>query len=375
MKIIQICAAYKPAYVYGGPTMSVSKLSEELTKANLDIIVLTTTANGETELDVPIGKATWVDGVKVYYFKRWTKDHSHFSPGLYWFLYRTIKKSRQQELVVHIHAWWNLVSIFSCLIAKWMQVKVVLSPRGMLNEYTLNNSNSLAKRLLHQFLGRNLLQYCHIHATSDAEAKDISSVIPNQIKIIPNFVELGTLTVSPTKQAIFRLVFLGRINEIKGIDKLLTALSKLEIAWHLDIGGQGKTEYVEQLKAQAKNLQIAQHITWHGSIARQDKFNFLSHADLLVLPSVKENFANVVIEALSIGLPVLVSEGVGLATYVTQQQLGWVCPQEPDQIAQCLSAAFNDQAKRDRIRQQAPQILRNDFGSSALLHRYKTLYE
>lgn len=56
MKIIQICAAYKPAYIYGGPTMSVSKLSEELVKAGLDVVVLATTANGKVELNVPVGK-------------------------------------------------------------------------------------------------------------------------------------------------------------------------------------------------------------------------------------------------------------------------------------------------------------------------------
>ena len=142
--------------------MSVAKLSEELTKAGHEVTVLTTTANGKEELNVPIGKETLVDGVKVYYFKRLTKDHTHFSPSLFWFLHRTLKaekrKTKKEEIIVHIHAWWNLVSIFSCLVAKLHGVKVVLSPRGMLTSYSLTNRNSKFKDAIHFFLGKSLLQ-------------------------------------------------------------------------------------------------------------------------------------------------------------------------------------------------------------------------
>jgi len=70
LKIIQICAAYKPAFVYGGPTMSVAKLAEALTKAGEDVTVLTTTANGKVELEVAIGEETLVDGVKTIKIKQ-----------------------------------------------------------------------------------------------------------------------------------------------------------------------------------------------------------------------------------------------------------------------------------------------------------------
>ncbi|HTE01349.1 MAG TPA: hypothetical protein VK668_18815, partial [Mucilaginibacter sp.] len=82
MKILQVNASYKPAYVYGGPTMSVSKLSEQMVKAGCIVEVFTTTANGPVELPVVPDKQTNIDGVPVTYFKRLTKDHSHFSPAL-----------------------------------------------------------------------------------------------------------------------------------------------------------------------------------------------------------------------------------------------------------------------------------------------------
>lgn len=123
IKLLQITAAYKPAYIYGGPTMSVSKLCEALSNTEVPIEVLTTTANGKTELNVNPGKQIIVDKVEVTYFKRLSKDHTHFSPGLLLALRRKIKeqklksKNSKTKLIIHIHAWWNLVSIFSCFMA------------------------------------------------------------------------------------------------------------------------------------------------------------------------------------------------------------------------------------------------------------------
>ncbi|NNU34836.1 glycosyltransferase [Mucilaginibacter sp. S1162] len=113
MKILQINASYKPAYIYGGPTMSVAKLSEQLVNAGNEVTVFTTTANGKYELAIDPNKSILVDGVSVTYFKRITKDHSHLSPGLLLNLWRNVRKFD----IIHIHAWWNLVSVFSAFIA------------------------------------------------------------------------------------------------------------------------------------------------------------------------------------------------------------------------------------------------------------------
>src|SRR3954466_11833550 len=121
--------------IYGGPTMSVSMLSEQLVKAGIDCSVFTTTANGPTELPVTIGIPVNVDGVWVTYFKRITKDHTHFSPALLLALWQRVK----QYNIVHIHAWWNTVSVLSGLIAVLRGVPVIVSPRGTLSNYSFHN--------------------------------------------------------------------------------------------------------------------------------------------------------------------------------------------------------------------------------------------
>ena len=82
MKIIHITPSYKPAYIYGGPIVSVSSLCESLADANIEICVLTTTANGKNRLKQSELSKT-VDGVTIMYFRS-INGHRHFSLSLLW---------------------------------------------------------------------------------------------------------------------------------------------------------------------------------------------------------------------------------------------------------------------------------------------------
>ena len=446
MKIIHITAAYKPAYIYGGPTMSVAKLCECLENCGdvelgswevkgsvngeekLDIEVFTTTANGKQELEVETQQRVIVDGVNVTYFKRLTKDHTHLSPGLLWRLRSEIvlnkknspltsskgaqdsslkktfndQRKTKNDLIIHIHAWWNLVSVLSCLIGKWYQIPVVLSPRGMLTSYTQSNRNSLSKKLIHGLIGKKLLQYCHVHATSEQERDDILSIVkPKSIKIIPNLVELEgvsgveeqrvkwkvessefkveSLEVEKQRQENspsdkFKLIFLSRIEEKKGLDLLFDALALLDFDFTLSIAGSGEQAYIDSLKAKAIRLNIHHRIIWLGQLYLKEKFKALQQHDMMVLTSYNENFANVVIESLSVGTAVMLSDQVGLSTYVLSNNLGWISPLDTNVIAKTLKIAAQDADKRNKISKLGPSIILRDFSDKTLAQKYIKLY-
>lgn len=387
MKIIHITPSYKPAYLYGGPIHSIAKLCEaiaiEAQPNGIDLEVFTTTANGKTELQVDTKKPMPVDGVCVTYFKRLTKDHSHFSPQLLLNLSKVIRKERNnQKIVIHIHAWWNLVSLFSCFIAKWHNVPVVLSPRGMLTTYSQNNRNSLFKRLIHNTIGQRLLKYCHIHATSLQEVEDIELIFkPKSINVIHNLVQISPRPKNDARLATiheqrpFRLIFLSRLEEKKGLELLFEALANLSISWSLTIGGSGEEKYVESLKQKAIQLKLEDRIKWIGQVSNQDKFPIMAGNDLLLLTSYNENFANVVIESLSVGTPVLISNRVGLSEYVRENDLGWITSLDSEEIVKLLSSAAENHEKRSLIRKEAPTLIKKDFNDTNLVEKYLTLYQ
>jgi len=373
LKVLQICAAYKPAFVYGGPTMSVTMLSEQLAAAGIYTEVYTTTANGQEELPVAPGIPINVDGVTVTYFKRITGDHTHFSPSLLKKLWKDVKGFD----IIHVHTWWNTVSIFSVLIALVRNKPVVLSPRGTLSPYSFGNKNRTIKQLIHHVIGDPLLKRCHFHATSTREAEAVNTTFnPLSVTVIPNFVVFPGDNFGATNQtsSIFRIAFLSRVEEKKGLDLLISALPLLQVPYQLVIAGNGSADYVAALKKQSRANGTEQHVRWAGFL-HDEKFKFLAGQDLLVLPSHDENFANVVIESLSEGTAVLLSRFVGLADYVTENQFGWTCELNPELIAEKINRIAGENVDLSRIRVNAPGKIRQDFNKAALTRRYQALYQ
>ena len=373
MKILNVIAAYKPAVIYGGPTMSVAMLCEELSKAGISTKVFTTTANGTGELSVTVNQPTIVDGVTVTYFKRITKDHTHFSPALIKVLWKRAKEFD----VVHIHAWWNLVSVLSCMIALMKGIPVVLSPRGTLSDYSFSNKNIGKKKLIHNLLGKRLLAKCHIHITAQRESVSILNLIkPVSITTISNFVKLeaGTVKEKPIAGDELKLLFFSRIEEKKGLDILLNSLTSVTVPFRLIIAGDGDKAYIDHLKASITDRIIMNKITWAG-FYNDDKFDLLRVHDLLVLPSHDENFGNVVIESLSVGTPVLISQNVGLADYVKQNKLGFICDTNADSVSGVINNISNNHHNEMiNIRENAPDLIRKDFSGDKLVQQYIHLY-
>lgn len=375
MKIIQVSASYKPAVIYGGPTMSVSKLSEELRKNGINTEVITTLANGKNELNFPAGKTTLIENVPVRFFKRITKDHSHFSPGL---IIHLSKLKKTTPVIIHIHAWWNLVSMFACVIAQYKNIPVVLSPRGTLSSYSFNKKHNKLKNWIHFLAGKNLLSKCFFHVTSEAEKVEISQLLkPKKIQVISNFITLPPDFQSKTTQetSVLKLLFMSRIDPKKGLEVLLDALVGIDFPYHLTIAGTGEQAYLKSLQNIIAKNSMQDFVTWIGFQSQESKFQVMQSHDLMVLPSYNENFGNVVVESLAVGTPVLISNKVGLADYVVTNQLGWAFENQPKVLRELLTEININRSKFNKIKLQAPQKIRKDFAEETLTKQYISFYQ
>ncbi|MEJ7827412.1 MAG: glycosyltransferase [Segetibacter sp.] len=373
-KIFQISASYKPAFIYGGPTMSVSTLCENLIKEGILLEVLTTTANGKEDFQYQNGERTVIDKVPVVYFKRLTGDHSHLSPGFYNYLFKNLKHSS----IVHIHAWWNLISIGAAFICWLKGISYVLSPRGTLGEYSFSNRSGFYKKFFHNLLGKRLLKIAVFQVSSNKEANDIRNIIPKaNISVIPNFINLNAANNEndKTKETdVVRLLFFSRIEQKKGLNFLLQALDQLKFPFLLNIYGEGDAAYIEELK-QLIPSQLVENVKWNSAIYGNNKFNILGSHDLLLLPSFDENFANVVIESLYTGTAVVITQNVGLSDYVEKNNFGWICDQDSNKIAQCLNSVSKQKEELTRIRKDAPPKIIEDFEVTNLTRKYKEFYD
>jgi glycosyltransferase involved in cell wall biosynthesis len=376
MNILHISPSYKPAFIYGGTTVSISKLCESLVEIGHTVTVLSTTANGQTELPEQSKIPVDVSGVKVYYFRRLTKDHTHFSPALLYFLWNHVKNYE----VIHIHSWWNLVAVFAVLVCWLRGIKPILAPRGMLSAYSFANENSIKKQLIHHSIGKFLLAKTILHATAEAELLEGQSIIPNwQGFVLPNILPLFAkkLPISPKKDTKkVNFLFLSRIDRKKGIEFMFAALANLPNAsYQCTIIGSCEENYLQELQTLAKQLQIEKNIHWAGRIEGDMRFQYYADADIFMLLSHNENFANVVIEALSQGTAVVISDKVGLATYVQANNFGEICNLEITEITEKLTNLMQNTEKLQNIRENSPTQIQKDFDMQTIAKQYIAQYQ
>lgn len=373
MKILFIVPSYKPAYVYGGPIVVIARLAEQLVQMGHGVEVYTTTANGATELEIAANTTVIMDGVKVTYFKRITGDHTHVSPALW----KALWTNARQFDKVHIHSWWNFLVMGASFICKWKNLRPLLSPHGMFCDYVLTARNNRKKKLLHTVMGKRLLRHTYLHVSSELEWKECRQINQGwEGGQVFNLVDLPEGDFIRSDNGVFTISFLSRVDPKKGLDLLIRALSRVTFPYRLQIAGSGDAAYVTTLKELIASLDMDNSVEWVGWKGSGDKFHFLAATDLFALTSRNENFAIVVIESLYAGTPVLISDQVGLATYVQQHNLGWITPiDDVAVISEQLTRAYEAKAQRQRITRMAPAQIRHDFNDAALASSYVELYE
>ncbi len=379
MKILHIIPTYKPAYIYGGTITSISLLCENLVAfGGCEVTVLSTTANGKKELPEFKKTPKKVEGVDVFYFPRWTKDHSQFSPALLIWLFKNVKRYE----VVHIHSWWNISVLLSTVICILNGKKPILAPRGMLSPFTISGK---FKPMFHKLIGSKLLKNTILHATSQQEVDECLSIIPRwEYTNLPNFLDNSILVNSEIKPKLtpkdkerdeLNLLFLSRIHKKKGLEILLESLAEVKFDWNLIIAGEGDIDYINQLKKLSYDLTIENKITWIGWVNAEERSVQFKTVDLMVLPSYNENFGNVVIESLAAGTPVLVSRFVGLSEYVTEKKLGWVCDTSVESLRLALEEIHAEKKELERIASTCSEQIYADFEPKSLSKRYLNMYK
>ncbi|MGH9689484.1 MAG: glycosyltransferase, partial [Candidatus Acidiferrales bacterium] len=138
------------------------------------------------------------------------------------------------------------------------------------------------------------------------------------------------------------ILFLSRLIPRKGADILIDAFAQSRPAGRLIIAGpEGEPGYLAHLKAHAKNSGAADRIVFTGPLYDEDRAAAFADADLFVLPSRYENFANVVAEAMACRVPVIVSNACGIASLV-EGKAGLVIPPRTDAIAEALRRMLED---------------------------------
>ncbi len=290
-----------------------------------------------------------------------------------------LRKLIQEADVVHGHGVFEHILFAASKLAKEMQKPFVLRTCGILDRHSFRK-NWLKKNLYLWLVGRHVINRASaLHLLTDFESKNLHPMASSRPQVIlPNGVDIPRL---PSESGAVRtmaagapfILFLGRLHPKKGIDLLLKSFPKLSRSdLKLVIVGDGDDQYVNQLKGLAASLGISSRVSFLGAKFDAEKFELMRAASCMVLPSRDENFANVVIEALAVGTPVIVSEQVGLATFVQAKQLGAVCKLDVDDIAHKISTL--DVGDRASFSTRALKIVKENFSWNEIARTWQERY-
>lgn len=315
LRVLHVVPTYLPARRYGGPIVAVHGLCKALAARGHEVDVFTTNVDGGGTLDVPTNEPVMLDGVRVHYFPSRLRR-------LYWSPAMPLRDVASYDLV-HSHAVYLWPGVAAARAARRRRVPYVISPRGMLVPELIKERSRVAKTLWLQLVERGALAKASgIHFTSQLEwddAKRTGLPLPSPF-VVPNGIDL------PDKPGVPRdastLLFLGRINWKKGLDRAIELLTRLPRQVRLVIAGNDEESLTPFLRELAQKLGVADRVEFPGPVYGDAKNELLARATLFVLLSTSENFGNVVLEALAMETPVVVSKGVGLADDVARANAG-----------------------------------------------------
>jgi len=145
-------------------------------------------------------------------------------------------------------------------------------------------------------------------------------------------------------------VLVARLVEQKGVDILIDAFARVADRlpdWRLDLVGDGPLR--ERLEAQARRAGIAERVSFHGHQA--DPFPFLYAASVFVLPSRFEGMPNAMLEAMGVGLAIIVSDASpGPLELIRHGETGLVFPTgDAGALADAILRLCGDSALRERF--------------------------
>jgi glycosyltransferase involved in cell wall biosynthesis len=343
-----------------------------------DVQVLTTNVDGPGVLNVPTGVPVDVDGVKVRYFP------SRFVRRLYWSPAMNVQLPGvlAGANFVHLHSIFLAPTSSAARVAERLGIPWCVSPRGALVPELINRQSTLAKRIWMLINERRTLERASfIHATSTLEAEDARRIgyrLP-PIRVIPNGVETPGCNESAFSPAVDRagsgpyLLFLGRINWKKGLDRLIPAMAHVP-GFRLVVAGNDEEQLSPRLKRLAQQSGVLERIDFVGAVAGEEKLKLLRGSTLLVLPSYSENFGNVLLESLAAGRPVAMTAEVGLAPAIQAAGAGEIISGVPLEMGKQLSVLIADRRNLDAMGQRGYQLVQSQYTWTSVARAMEQAY-
>lgn len=284
------------------------------------------------------------EGVILKYFPKGAKKNGFLSEMFLQYL----RENPDGLDYFHFHSVYMRMNVVA---AKWCSMPYIVTPHG---GYALINRNrslfTKIKKTIYEIVSekkylRNALM---IQTLSDFEKRELLLIFPeleNQIYTIPNGTPDVLYQAEISNSGILRIGFIGRVAVYhKGLDLFMYGMAEYVRNGgkrvQVEIAGPANHEDIAQLKKIIQSNELENYVKLIGPLFGKEKENFLKkRIDLFIHTSRWEGLPLSVLEALSYGIPVLVTKETNMAGYVNQYGAGWVLE---NSSAECINATLEN---------------------------------
>ena len=215
-------------------------------------------------------------------------------------------------------------------------------------------------------------------AVSTAIARDLrarsSLLAASRIEVIPNPVDVDGIrreahaAASPLKGPY--AVFVGKLEQNKGVGYLLQAVDRAALAWPLVVVGDGRQRAALESEARRRNRDVR----FLGWLDRPRVMAWLAHASLLVFPSYgPESLSRVLLEAAAIGVPIAAMHTGGTGDIVAHEVSGLLSG-TPEELGDHVARLAADPALAAALARRAREHVEAHFDTARVVGRIESLY-
>lgn len=325
-KVLRITTTLDPKF--GGPSVGVLESSKNLIKSGFKVDIIT--------LDKKKFNQIKLKNLRIINFKNYFGKNYRFSISLFFWL---LKNKKNYNYFI-IHGLWQFPSLLARLVLK---NKYYVYTHGQLDPFFGYNFIKSLKKKLYWYLieYKNLQSSISIILTSLGEKKNLEKtfVKTNELnkKIIKYGIYKKKLNYKKIKSLFLKkypylktknfYLYIGRFNEKKGCDIIIKSVNKLKKQFKtpiLFVGPFDNNNYEIYIKKLVSNFKLNKLIFFSDAIFGDLKWGTISNCKAMLLASHGENFGISVVESLSVGRPVIITNKVNIYRDILMSQSGLI---------------------------------------------------
>jgi len=337
MESITFVSPRYPPYI-GGVETHVAELTSRAAARFRRVSVVTTDPSGELPTTQSFGDALTVFRVRSFA----PGENYHFPVSTS--LVKILRRCRSR--ILHLHSIHDVPGPLAAVLEASSESSIVFTPH--FHGKFSSNLGRLFFEATRPVLSRIMNRVNCIICVSKFEARIMSEAFPSsagKITVIPNGVDSELLSdYSWSPPATPRILYVGRLERYKNVDKILSAFAILrENHPSLKLTVVGKGPVKEELLSLSKHLGLGSTVEWLEELSKHELYEQYRYSTMLVLPSYLEAYGIVVAEALAVGTPAIVADSSALSEFVGA---GLATPVEPpvqtENLVDAMSLVLED---------------------------------